>query len=356
MNTPDEGNHKFSVIGNMQQVIFLVIALLALTHGAWAMKPKPKPPVTYTVLVGYEDVSGVSIAQYFPNTLDIHVGNKVVFVQKTHDPHTVTFYPPGHALPDLFKDGGFFVDTSVALTTYFKGPYNGSFLLSSGVMALGSSLTKFKVTFGEIGTYKFLCGVHGISHNGTINVVDKTTKVMSPMAVDLSVAKTLKMIKKDLVQVNVRALNSSNPPVDLPGGHKNYFVRMGYFEPPYYTYLRFFPPLTYVNPGDKVTFFGGVFHSVTFPNGVAVPTLIGFVNGQPALNPAIYTPTGGSVITRDHFINAGLFVDPTITATLTVGNITGSIEFVCIPHYDSKMIASLFVGPVPTKAPHHKTG
>lgn len=340
----------------MKQVILLLIALLALTNGAWAMKPKPTLPVTYKVLVGYEDNSGVSIAQYFPSTLNLHVGNKVVFVQKTHDPHTVTFYPPGHALPDLFKDGGFFVDLSVAQPTYFKGAYNGSFLLSSGIMELGTPVTKFVVTFGATGTYKFLCGVHGIAHNGTINVVDKTIPVLSPTAVGLSVAKTLKTIKKDLVQVNLRALNSSKPAVTLPGGSKNYFVRMGYEEPPYYTYLRFYPPVTNVNAGDKVTFFGGVFHSVTFPNGNPVPGLIGFVNGQPALNPAIYTPAGGSVITRAQFINAGLFVDPTISATLTVGNITGSIEFLCIPHYSSKMIASLFVGPVPTKAPHRKMG
>jgi plastocyanin len=71
-------------------VIALVLAL-SLSLAAAAKAPSSSPQ-TYTVMVGWENPhQGIGIMAYFPDTVTIHVGDTVQWVQNSNEIHTVTF-------------------------------------------------------------------------------------------------------------------------------------------------------------------------------------------------------------------------------------------------------------------------
>jgi len=301
-------------------------------------------PQTYTVWVGYEDLAlGLNIAKYTPDLLQIHVGDTVVFQQKTHDPHTVTFYQPPHALPDIFVNGFEANPRAIfPVPNPLPQPYNGSYYAGSGLMTLApvpGASTSWSVTFSRIGEFKFACSVHGLMQNGTIAVVADATDVPSPKEVKAAVNKWKSMVDKNKLKYYKNGLKSVTPTLDNGDGTKTYYVKVGWFEQGF-EYLAFFPKSVTVKPNDKVAWYGSSFHTITFLNGQDVPGLIVPIGGKLLFNPVIYTPAGGSVITNTGLINAGLVVDPRQTITMTVDSSLHpgtKLPYMCLVHASSKM-------------------
>jgi len=301
----------------------------------------------YTVWVGYGNDQRLNINAMIPPALQIHPSDTVLFKIKSTDVHTVTFAPGVKPFPDAFING-VIINVPIVTPTVFTGPYNGSTLATSGLMQKGTETEKWEVTFSTVGNFLYGCAIHGIMQNGTISVVPETVEIPSPGKVRAEILKWVAKTEKQAKDVLKRAQMSYKPAEDHEDGTKTVFVRMGYFEPPYFEYLGFFPRKVKVHPGDKVQWYGAFFHTVSFLNGGAPPSLVAFVNGKLQLNPAIYTPTGGLTITRTGFINGGLFTNPVTTLTMTVGDIEGPIEYTCLPHYTSEMRGILNVKPKST--------
>jgi len=299
---------------------------------------------TYTVWVGYEDLAlGLNIAKYIPDALMIHAGDTVVFQQKTHDPHTVTFYRPPNPLPDIFING--FEANPRAIfpsPNPLPQPYNGSYYAGSGLMTLApvpGAATSWTVTFSTVGVFKYACSVHGVMQNGTISVVSDATEVLTPKEVKAAANKWKAMVDKTKLKYYKNALKAVRPTVDNGDGTKTYYVKAGWFENGF-EYLAFFPKSVTVKPNDKVTWYGSTFHTVTFLNGQDVPGLIVPIGGKLLFNPAIYTPAGGNVIKKTGLINSGLLVDPRLEVTMTVDSslTPGSkMPYLCMVHASSKM-------------------
>jgi plastocyanin len=98
---------------------------------------------------------------YFPATLHIHVGDKVLWQQNTHEIHTVTFLAgtPEPVLimpaPDPFPPGSLMLNPQVAFPSAPPdGMYGGTTYANSGVMSTDpGNPIQFSLTFTQQGTF-----------------------------------------------------------------------------------------------------------------------------------------------------------------------------------------------------------
>jgi plastocyanin len=129
-----------------------------------------------------------------------------------------------------------------------------------------------------------------------------------------------------------------------------------------YTYgqldlLHFFPDQMAVNPGDTVVFTlsddNHAPHTVSFLNGTDSPDDVIPVpqdNGPPllVLNPAVQFPqNAGQPLTKDGIFSSGVIRPGTAVTSfsLKIGDITGDMQYQCLLHDSSGMLASLQVVP-----------
>jgi plastocyanin len=129
-----------------------------------------------TVLAGAGNSRGSNL-RFYPASVTIHVGQSITFLKTTDptEPHTVTFGPePTNELEALMARGG---------STYGGAPLEQ---VSSGFMStragyryyqlagtpLPVALTKYRLTFTNAGTFKYLCALHdGAGMVGVVHVV-----------------------------------------------------------------------------------------------------------------------------------------------------------------------------------------
>ena len=98
-------------------VMFTAISILALAFFSAASAQvqhsgaAQTSPMTWTVLVGGEAAiesqeygpSGAwQFMRFYPENITVNVGDKIVWMLKGSEPHTVTFPTPGEMIPDLF--------------------------------------------------------------------------------------------------------------------------------------------------------------------------------------------------------------------------------------------------------------
>jgi plastocyanin len=129
---------------------------------------------TPTVLVGAGN-KRVSNLRFFPAEVTVRVGQAVKFL-KTQDPtepHTVTFgKEPADELEQLMARGGSTYSGTEDISSGFlstKAQY--AFFQLAGT-PLPVALTKYKVTFTNVGTFKYICALHdGAGMVGTVRVV-----------------------------------------------------------------------------------------------------------------------------------------------------------------------------------------
>jgi len=320
-------------------------------------------PATYTVLVGLSQPGrGVNVDAYFPDTLTIHVGDRVRFKQNAAEIHTVTFLAPSQTLPDLLATFPL-IDPAVWLPVVPAGHlYDGSSYANSGIMSTdpsyslsGEPVTSFWLTFTHAGSYQYFCIVHGTMMSGTVNVVDPSVKIASPSTVRHQVGKTI----ADLLTQVPAALDAAKaailPPVHHSDGTTTYHVNVGFMSGPI-DLMSFFPGRLRVHPGDTVVWHMTTTpHTITFLNGtpespLVLPATWPATSGPTAMfNPAVLGPSptvvGGQALNKTDLFHSGFLPAPGMIFSLTIGAIEGPVPYLCMLHDASGMVGKLVVVP-----------
>lgn len=349
----------------MKKLLSLVLALAFMA--GFALTPAlAAAPQTYTVLVGAEDANrGIDIMAYFPNTLYVHVGDTVQWVQNSFEIHTVSFMAGATTLPDILMPAPanpisplMFNPVVVFPTVPAGGLYDGSSFVNSGLMGLEAGQVKeFSLTFTKAGTFEYVCLVHGLAMSGKIVVVAQDVSIPSPAQVNAAALAQVGKSLADASNLFLQAKADVPAPTHNPDGTTTYHVQVG-FSQGNVDLMHFFPDKLVVRPGDTVEWsFGGMNmapHTVTFLNGAAEPELIvpyPQAGGPPLLliNPAVLFPSNlSSPLTRQGFYNSGVRgpeLPFPLTYDLKMGNVSGQIYYECLLHDASGMKGSLIVAP-----------
>jgi plastocyanin len=342
--------------------LFVLAALIGFAPGlvsgsAWAQ-------TTYTVLVGAQDTSvGADVDAFFPDSLQIHVGDTVHWNRNANEIHTVSFLV-GTPIPDLLiaaPDGlpapVMFNPVAAYPTAPANGQYDGTTFANSGIIGPDSGQAQsFDLTFTTPGTYNYVCIVHGVTMSGKIIVADNQQGIPSPSDVAQEATRSIDAALAQAPIVLALASFSLPSPTTNPDGTTTYQVLVGY------TFgqldlLHFFPDQLAVNPGDTVVFTlsdaSMAPHTVTFLNGNMSPDTVVPVpqdNGPPllVLNPAVLFPQNpGQALSKDGIFSSGLFLPggATTSFSLKIGDITGEMQFQCLLHDSSGMLGSLQIVP-----------
>ncbi len=348
-------------------------ACLVLSAPSPAAKKTPVPVAqTYTVLVGAENPHrGVTINAYFPDTVTIHVGDTILWQQNSNEIHTVTFLAGTAPAPLLIPavDAGvpptpsplLFNPVAVNPVAPVNNLYDGTTYANSGLMGREEGqVREFSLTFTAEGTFDYLCLVHGAVMSGRVVVVAPDVPDLSPQQ---AAAVGKRQIAEKLAQVPAvqRAAETQiEPPDENPDGTPTHHVAIGYVEGQI-ALVQFFPDKLTVRPGDTVIWemspHNDMPHTVTFLNGAPEPSLVIPVpqaGGPPLLyaNPAVFFPSGGTVLTRTGIFNSGVMTVPGTTYTLTIGDMApGPEPYICLLHDSSGMEGTLIVRPVPPGEP-----
>jgi len=357
----------------MKRIAFLSVVFVFLFSAAAPMPPYVEAAArqasqaqaqTYTVMVGVDNVkSGVSVAAFFPESLNIHTGDTVHWVQNANEIHTVTFLAPGQAIPEAIIPApantpppGIMLNPVAALPAIpANNEFDPSQYINSGIMGKEQGqVTDFSLTFNQPGSYTYICVVHGQTMSGTINVKDPAERILSPDRVSHQAkVSMLKQLAKG--QALIPEANRQVPrPVRNPDGTTTHFVSVGYMKGQIML-MSFFPSRLKVRQGDKVVWtFSGTNeapHTITFLNGAPEPGLVvpqPQPQGPPLLliNPALALPSNLDMpLTRDGIFNSGLLTPgPTPPSyEVTIGNVTGSLPYLCLLHDTSGMTGVLQV-------------
>jgi len=320
--------------------------------------------VTYTVLVGYSlPEDGVNIDAYFPAQLTVHVGDTVTFKQNAPEIHTVTFLAPSQEKPQFEGPDFPVVDPAIAYPVLpADSLYDGTGYVNSGLMSTdpsfflpGEQVTSFSLTFTKAGSFPFYCIVHGDPMSGTINVVDPSATISSPEEVDAQAAQAI----DDMLTAVPDAIQAANDAVPAPedngDGTTTYHVDAG-FESGQIGLMSFFPNKLQVHPGDTVIWrLVTVPHTITFLNGDPEPALVvpgawPPPSGDTAtvmFNPAILGPSDNvdQPLNATDVFNSGFLPQPGAEFSLTVGDVSGQIPYICLLHDASGMSGELDVVP-----------
>src|SRR5579884_845979 len=134
-------------------------ALVALGAGIAAAAPAQArvAPHTWYVLSGTQSPDrAIQGMVFLPGTITIDVGDTIVWVANSAEPHTVTFNAPAGA---QFNPGASAVGNG--------SRFDGSEYVSSGALANVSAATagfpteqRFSLTFTKAGTFTYICLVH----------------------------------------------------------------------------------------------------------------------------------------------------------------------------------------------------
>jgi plastocyanin len=347
--------------------LVLLAGLLFAAAPAMADKPVVSSTQTYEVLVGFEQSNkGVGVNAYFPETVTIHVGDTVRWLQNSNDIHTVTFLAGTEPAPLIVPAAslGFPSDPSPLLFNPLAvnpagpadGVYNGVGYANSGLMGREpGQVAEFSLTFSAAGTFDYLCLVHGVMMSGRVVVVAPDVAIPSP---NQAMAEGRQEIAEYLSQVPAvmrAAKEQIQPLVTNPDGTTTHHVWIGYADGQI-DLMQFFPDKLTVRPGDTVIWEmspqNDAPHTVTFLNGEPEPDLVIPVerNGSLLLyaNPAVFFPQLPSPeLTRSGIYSSGVMEPiPGTTFELVIGDMKPGLEpFLCLLHDSSGMEGVLMVVP-----------
>jgi plastocyanin len=344
--------------------IILLALVPVLSFGLTASAKTPAMPRTYTVMVGLENPhQGIGVMAYFPESVTIHVGDTVHWVQNTNEIHTVTFLA-GVPFPELLIPSNdisisplMFNPMAVDPVVPANGEYDGTTYTNSGLMGREpGQVGEFDLTFTSVGTYGYVCLVHGTMMSGMVIVVSDTTQISSPNQVmaegDKQMAKALSMVPAVVKEANEKV----ELPEMNPDGSITHYVKIGY-SAGQIDLMQFFPDKLTVRPGDKIVWELSendvAPHTVTFLNDEPEPPLAVFENGYLYLNKDVLLPTTippylPAELTRSGIFNSGLIAPGSdlTTFTLVVGDMTPGLEpYLCLLHDTSGMNGTLMIVP-----------
>lgn len=343
----------------------IVIAMLLGMIG-FAMPAYASTPQHYTVLVGAENTgTGISIMDYFPHTVKLHVGDSITWKINSHEIHTVTFLadqalegfvipaPQGMISPLQINSNAIFPAVPA------NGLYDGSTFVNSGIMSQDPGFVKtLTLTFTQQGQFAYVCYVHGQLMSGEVDVVGANVAIPNPGQVTARGRAELAADLQRVPGVLQAAKAQIVPDIKNLDGTLTHTITLGYMAGDIMV-MKFFPSHVTVHPGDTILWqlsdMQDAPHTVTFFNGAPDLPLVTIVQGQSGpvalINPAIVYPSQavmqGEPLNGTDFFSSGLLVpgSPNTSFSLKVGNITGKLNYECILHDSSGMSASLIIVP-----------
>ncbi len=350
-------------------VFSLVFVLLFASTGFSQPAVSSSTPQTYTVLVGFDSPQqGISLMSFFPDKVTIHVGDTVIWRANSHEIHTVSFLA-GQPIPDLVVPAPQGAASPVMINPLAafpavpdQGLYDGKSFANSGIMSLDEGQVQtFSLTFTQTGTYHYVCIVHGEMMSAEIEVVSNSSSADSP---NKAVLNSVTQISDELAKVPgllAEAFDQVPKPTHNADGTTTYQVLVGYSSGTI-DLMRFFPDRLNVKPGDTVVWSLSkkdvAPHTVTFLNGQPEPEVVQVApqpSGPPLvlLNPVVLAPsssvTNGQALNNTDFFNSG-FMDPSgmmgpTTFSLKIGDVSGTLPYLCLLHDTSGMVGWLTVNP-----------
>jgi plastocyanin len=349
-------------------LIALVISMVSFVSPAFASSISTLPGTSastaqdYTVVVGSENTSiGVSLMSFYPQVVQVHPGDTVTWTINSHEIHTVTFLAGGD-LPELLIPANDPSDPSPLQINPLAafpvvppgGLYDGTTFANSGILSTDPGFgTSFSLTFTTVGSFEYICLVHGQMMSGTIDVVPVDTAIPSPAQVNAQAQAEIKAAWITVPPILAKARAQIVAPVKNPDGTFTRTITVGY-ESGSIMVMGFFPSRMTVFPGDTVVWkfssTDNAPHTISFFNGNPDQPLAFPYNGELLINPAVLFPSeavmNGTPLNRTDFFNSGILQPPAQTSfSLKIGTIAGIINYECILHDSSGMHASLFVVP-----------
>ncbi len=348
----------------MKKVLHIGV-LLTLLMGmfSFALPAYASTSQNYTVLVGAENTSmGVSLMDYFPHVIRIHVGDTISWNTNSHEIHTVTFLagqplqnfiipaPPNMASPLQLNPQAVFPSAPA------NGRYDGSSYVNSGIMSSDPGFVQtFKLTFTHQGVFQYICYIHGQMMSGTVEVVGLGVIVPTPAQEQILAQAELKAAWSGVPAVLTQAKAQAVPVIKNPDGTLTHTVIMGY-ESMDIMVMGFFPGTTTVKKGDtivwKLSSTDTAPHTITFYNGSPDQPLVIMAQGPDGpvalINPAVLFPSQavlqGKALNQTDFFNSGILLPGgNSTFSLKVGNVSSTLSYECILHDTSGMTGTIYV-------------
>ncbi len=310
----------------MKRIIALALIVLSLVPalqtraaaGGSSVHAAVPPELTVLVGLGQLEVSQGSQLSYAPKYLDVTVGDTVAWRAIDQlEPHTVSFGPMA-MLKDLSRKDQFIpipqkagppmlqLNPKVAFPTPGT-TYDGTGFASSGILGLGKTWT---LTFTTLGTYQYICLIHGVVMNGYVVVHP------APPAGSMHIIQA-----GDGPQASNDRTNST-------------------------TSDAFSPYALTIHVGDTVQWIGG-FHTISFGPEALLKQLqknlfvpMPQTNGPPllVLNAKVAWPSGGSTYDGTGYVNSGILplnappnakAPPSYKLTFTKA---GTYKYYCLVH------------------------
>jgi plastocyanin len=317
-----------------------------------------------SVLVGSENTAlGVSIMSFFPQNITIHVGDTVTWIANSHEIHSVTFLA-GEPLPEVIipapagYDSPLQINPLAAFPTPGNDQYDGTTYMNSGILSTDPGFVKtFNLTFTQAGVYNYVCLVHGALMSGSVTVVGMDQAVPTPAQVRTQGLAELKAAWSNVPAVLAQAKAQAVPPVQNSDGTYTHTITLGYMSDNIMI-MGFFSKMEMVRPGDTVVWqlapSNDAPHTVTFYNGAPDISFVIIADGPAGtlalINPAVLAPSdavlSGEPLNSTDFFSSGLLMPGGQTSfTLTIGDVTGLINYECILHDTSGMTGSLIGAP-----------
>jgi len=220
-------------------------------------------PRKVNLLAGVNDPEDKNIAalMLMPQNVDVKVGTTVTWHFNGPEPHTVTFVPQGQPTPAPSSPGA----TEAKGT---PGPYDGTTLVSSGLLPTGNTTGAFALTFTKAGTYDYVCVIHpgqkGRITVGSTGESQKTIRERAKAERDKWILEG-RDAKKTFLEKPVKTVKNSN-------GSTTYYVEMG-TQTEHTAVLAFQPVNAKIKPGDRVVFVNNstVPHTASFAGGGVLP-------------------------------------------------------------------------------------
>ncbi len=281
-------------------------------------------PVTWTILVGGEAAIGPQeygpsgawqFMHFYPENMTINVGDKIEWVLKGSEPHTVTFLGQGKKIPDLIipenNSSRRLLFNPLVILSQGGQTYNGTKLTGSGQMDVEPNFPRvYNLTFTKAGTFEYFCGFHNMMKG---NVTVQPAGKPYPKTQEQINAEATKLLVEDMeAALRVEPIAGNVSTRTGPNGTTNYVVKLGYGDGRV-SWMRFVPTNLTIRAGDSVEWTRGDVetpHTVTFLSGGKEPDLVLVEpqqRGPPkfVLNPVVQMPAGGKVYSNNGYFNSG---------------------------------------------------
>lgn len=310
-----------------------VLALLATLFSSTTSAQASATPRTWFVQVGQQSGTGaIQGMSYGPPTVWINVGDTVQWRAASIEPHTVSFINAAHPAVNFNPTISYMVTRTSQTWISAPGQFRNSGIMTTkpdpGLGPAQFQYTSYSLKFTGIGTYKYLCYIHGQMMSGTVYVRKAGTAYPASQG---TYDWRAQHIRESVI---ADGLSQWDHTFGLATSHHVYIGASDMRA----MVMRFVPSTVHIGVGESVTFdmaqnMGPVPHTVTFGTEPPAPFIkVG--------NPSAYA--GGN-------LSSGVLLAPgfgppgssTFTVTFTTA---GTYAYKCMFHDGMGMRGSVTVG------------